>query len=171
MITIDEHRARILAATPRMPVHTLPLAEALGHVLAESPLTRWPTPLFDNSAMDGYAVRSEDAAVGAVLRVVADLPAGSADDPPLGAGEAARIMTGAPAPTDADAIVPLEHTDLGVAIRQTPPETISILRRPEKGAHIRRQGEDAPAGSRAVDEGTLLEPWQLSAIASAGYDD
>ncbi len=171
MITIDEHRARILAATPRMPVHTLPLAEALGHVLAESLLTRWPTPLFDNSAMDGYAVRSEDAAVGAVLRVVADLPAGSADDPPLGAGEAARIMTGAPAPTDADAIVPLEHTDLGVAIRQTPPETISILRRPEKGAHIRRQGEDAPAGSRAVDEGTLLEPWQLSAIASAGYDD
>lgn len=170
MITVDEHRSRILAAAQPLPAVRRTLADALGAVSAEDIISRWPTPLFDNSAMDGYAVRRDEAGAGARLRVIADVAAGSADDPEIGAGEAARIMTGAPMPTDADAIVPLEDTDLGIAVSDEAPATITVLRQPRLGAHIRRQGEDAPTGTLAVGAGTILGAWQLSAIASAGYD-
>ncbi|MGO2683550.1 MAG: molybdopterin molybdotransferase MoeA [Microbacterium sp.] len=170
MITIDEHRARILRAAGRLPAVDSNLAEAQGLVLAADVLGRWPTPLFDNSAMDGYAVRAADAAAGATLRIVADVAAGSDEDPALAPGEAARIMTGAALPSDADAVVPLEQTDLGTETHDVAPEQITVLAAPERGAHIRYRGEDAPAGALAVTAGTVLGPWQLSAIASAGYE-
>ncbi|GAB3804201.1 molybdopterin molybdotransferase MoeA [Humibacter antri] len=170
MITIEEHRARVLAAAHPLPTERTPLARALGLVLAEPVHTRWPVPLFDNSAMDGYAVRRADASPGARLRVVADVPAGSEFDPPLRAGEAARIMTGAPVPTDADAIVPLEHTDLGTAITASAPEWVVVTTQPSPGAHIRHIGGDSPAGAVSVPAGAELGPWQLSSIASAGHD-
>ncbi len=170
MITIDEHRARILHAAGRLPAVESALTDARGLVLAADVVSRWPTPLFDNSAMDGYAVRAADAVAGATLRIVADVAAGSDEDPMLGEGDAARIMTGAAIPSDADAVVPLEHTDLGTAIRAVAPEQITVLVAPEPGAHIRRLGEDAPAGSLAVVAGTPLGPWQLSAIASSGFE-
>ncbi|AUH68185.1 MULTISPECIES: molybdopterin molybdotransferase MoeA [Gordonia] len=170
MITVDEHRSRIQTTVSRLPATILSIHSAAGLVLAEDVTNRWPVPLFDNSAMDGYAVRRVDAAVGATLKVVADVPAGSPDDPPIGAGEAVRIMTGAPVPTDADAIVPLEHTDLGTEILATPPDSVTVTVEPKPHAHIRRSGEDAPAGAVAVSAGTVLGPWQVSAIASAGHD-
>lgn len=170
MITIEEHRARILHAAGRLPAMETALGDARGLVLAADVVSRWPTPLFDNSAMDGYAVRAADATTGAVLRVVADVAAGSDEDPALGQGEAARIMTGAAIPSDADAVVPLEHTDLGTAIRAVAPERIAVLVAPKPGAHFRRRGEDAPEGTVAASSGTPLGPWQLSAIASAGYE-
>lgn len=170
MITIDQHLARILQAAGRLPVVERSLAAAHGLVLAADVISRWPTPLFDNSAMDGYAVRAVDATVGAVLRIIADVAAGSDEDPELGQGDAARIMTGAAIPSDADAVVPLEHTDLGTEIRAVAPEQISVIVAPERGAHIRRHGEDAPSGALAVASGTVLGAWQLSAIASAGYE-
>lgn len=170
MITIDEHLERILRAASRLPAVERRLAEAHGLVLAADVISRLPAPLFDNSAMDGYAVRAAEATTGAVLRVVADVPAGSDEDPALGPGEAARIMTGAAVPSGADAVVPLEHTDLGTAITATPPAQICVLVAPEPGAHIRHRAEDAPVGTLAVTSGTALGPWQLSAIASAGYD-
>ncbi|EGD55134.1 gephyrin-like molybdotransferase Glp [Gordonia neofelifaecis] len=170
MITIDEHRARILASVSRSTATERSVHRSAGFVLADDVVSRWPVPLFDNSAMDGYAVRRADAVEGAILRVVADVPAGCADDPSFGPGEAVRIMTGAPVPADADAIVPLEHTDLGTEVRATPPESITVTVAPKPHAHIRRAGEDAAAGSVAVRAGTVLGPWQLSAIASAGHD-
>jgi molybdopterin molybdotransferase len=170
VISADAHRARILAAARPLPVVSVALSDAQGLVLAETVGTRWPVPLFDNSAMDGYAVRRSDARDGARLRVVADVPAGSDLDPRLGAGEAARIMTGAPVPSDADAIVPLEQTDLGTAIGATPPPWVVVTSQPTPGAHIRRAGEDAAVGAIAVPAGVELGPWQLSSIASAGYD-
>ncbi|SEB88650.1 molybdopterin molybdotransferase [Paramicrobacterium humi] len=170
MIPIQQHRDRILAAATELPTERVPLADALGLVLAEQVVSRFAVPLFDNSAMDGYAVRRADAAEGARLRVVADVPAGSALDPALGAGEAARIMTGAPVPSDADAIVPLEATDLGTAISTAPPEWIIVTAEPKPGAHIRHAAEDSPAGTVTVEAGTKLGAWQLSAIASAGHD-
>lgn len=170
LISIDDHRERILAAAQVLPVETVPLADALGLVLADDVITRWPVPLFDNSAMDGYAVHAADATPGARLRIVGDVPAGSSDDPAFGEGEAVRIMTGAPVPTDADAIVPLEHTDLGTAISETPPTEITVTEQPRPAAHIRQRGEDAEAGALCVAAGTELGPWQLSSIASAGYD-
>lgn len=170
MITVEAHRARILAAVRPSPIESVPLSDALGLVLARPVNTRWPVPPFDNSAMDGYAVRRSDARDGARLRVVADVPAGSGLDPSLGVGEAARIMTGAPVPTDADAIVPLEQTDLGTAIGADAPEWVIVTAQPAPGAHIRRTGEDARADAVAVPAGTELGPWQLSSIASSGHD-
>ncbi|MGO4455562.1 molybdopterin molybdotransferase MoeA [Arthrobacter sp. RAF14] len=168
MITVEEHRSRVLASAGALPPVRVPLAAARGLVLAENVLNRWPIPLFDNSAMDGYAVRLFDATEGSRLRVVTDLPAGTELDPPLGPGEAARIMTGAPVPGDADAVVPLEQTDLGTAVGPTPPEWITVLQQAAPGAHIRRAGEESEAGSVAVPSGTVLGPLQLSALASAG---
>lgn len=170
MISIDDHLRRIREAARPLPTEERVLADALGAVLAQDVLTRWPVPLFDNSAMDGYAVRHSDATVGVQLRVVGDVPAGSAEDPAFGAGEAVRIMTGAPVPSAADAIVPLEDTDLGTAVRPVAPEAITVVRSPAAGAHIRRRGDDAAENTVAVAAGSPLGPWQLSSIASAGHE-
>ncbi|WP_285727196.1 gephyrin-like molybdotransferase Glp [Psychromicrobium xiongbiense] len=170
MITPGEHLSRILAAAQPLPAQRLPLTQARGLVTAREVTSRWPIPLFDNSAMDGYAVRRADAVPGARLRLVADLPAGTDADPHLGPGEAARIMTGAPVPGDADAIVPLEQTELGTTVEAGMPKSITVLTAPAPGAHIRRQGEDAPAGTVTVPAGIELGPWQLSSVASAGHD-
>lgn len=170
MITIDEHHRRIRDAVAPLAAETLPLSAARGRALATDVRSRWPLPLFDASAMDGYAVRQADAGEGAVLRVIADLPAGSAGDPQLGPGDAARIMTGAPVPSSADAIVPLEHTDLGTTVRSTAPERVTVLTAPARGAHIRRAGEDRKVGDVVVEAGVELGGWQLSAIASCGHD-
>lgn len=169
LISMEEHRARILRAVRPSAPEPVPLDDALGLALAADIANRWPVPLFDNSAMDGYAVRRSDAEAGAVLRVVADVPAGSDLDPALARGEAARIMTGAAMPTDADAVVPLEDTDLGVGLTDLP-ERITVTRTPEPSAFVRRRGADAAAGSVVVAAGTELGPWQLSAIAAAGHD-
>ena len=150
MITVDEHRSRILDAVPPLPAVAHLHTDATGLVLAEDVVNRWPVPLFHNSGMDGYAVHRADATVGATLRVVGDVPAGSPDDPPMGPGEAIRIMTGAAVPTAADAVVPLEHTDLGTEVRAEAPESIVITTEPKDGANIRRAGEDMAAGSVVV---------------------
>jgi molybdopterin molybdotransferase len=140
------------------------LDEAGGMVLAEDVRADGPLPRWDNSAMDGYAVRSTDVATATgaapvVLRVVADLPAGSSDAPLLAPGTAARIMTGAPVPPGADAVVPVEVTDAGTV-------AVEIRRAAPVGAHVRRAGEDAVAGDLVVAAGTLLGPAHVSALAS-----
>lgn len=169
MISIEAHRDRILAAAQPLPPTKVHLDDAFGLVLAEDVATRWPVPLFDNSAMDGYAVRAADAHVGARLKVTADVPAGSAADPRIREGEAVRIMTGAPVPSDADAIVPVEHTEHAAFGAEISSEGIVITREPALGAHIRRQGEDSAAGTVVVPAGAVIGPWQLAAIASAGH--
>src|SRR5690606_33523442 len=120
MITVEEHRDRILGAVPTLEATQVPLVAALGRILREPVRSAVDLPLFDNSAMDGFAVRFADVADATAdspvgLEVVADVPAGSADDPAFGLGQAVRIMTGAPVPRDADAIVPFEDTAGGLA--------------------------------------------------------
>ncbi|KEP74792.1 hypothetical protein HR12_04240, partial [Microbacterium sp. SUBG005] len=120
LLTVEEHRARVLAAVTLLPAETVPLAEAAGRTLVEPVVAAHDLPGSDNSSMDGFAVRFSDVAdVDAghpvTLRVTADLPAGTTDDPALAPGEAARIMTGAAVPADADAIVPFEDTAGGLA--------------------------------------------------------
>ena len=105
--------------------------------------------------MDGYAVRLADVAAAAadapvVLDVIADLPAGSAEHVAVGHGQAARIMTGAPIPEGADAVVPVERTDGGTA-------RVAILAAPRPAHHIRRRGEDLHAGDRALGAGVVLD--------------
>lgn len=181
MISWQEHREEILRAAAEVRdsgaagSEELPLAQAHGRVLAADVVNAVDVPLFDNSAMDGFAVRAADAAAGARLEVVGDVPAGSSANPVIGAGQAVRIMTGAAVPDSADAIVPVEDIVAGPpheGIEQTSrtealPQWIEIASKPRPGAHIRRAGEDHRAGSVAVPAGAVLGPWQLAAAASA----
>lgn len=171
MRTVDEQLERVLAQVRRRPAERLPLTAAAGRTLRAPARAASAVPPFDNSAMDGFAVRFADvrdasAEQPVTLRVVADIPAGSALDPPIGAGETARIMTGAPMPADADAVVPFEDTEGGLddSLR-----TAVVLRSPKRpGAHIRRAGVDIAAGGVVLDAGTLLGARQLAALAAAG---
>ena len=174
MQTVEEHLAEILAAVRVLESERMPVAAARGRTLREPLRARVDIPVFDNSAMDGFAVRLADvAAAGADtpvrLRVVADLPAGSPLDPPLGPGEAIRIMTGSAVPTAADAIVPFEDTAGGL---DDSLGEITVLRAPMRaGMHIRRRGEDLVAGDELMSAGIELGPFQLSAAAAAGIPD
>lgn len=164
--SLDEHRAAALALGRPLPAVVVGLADALGLVLAQDVTTDAPLPRWDNSAMDGYAVRAQDVRDASVstpvtLRVVADLPAGSSDRPTVAPGTAARIMTGAPVPAGADAVVPVEDTDAGtVTVQVSAPKAV--------GQHVRRAGEDAAPGDLVVAAGALLGPAHVAAVASVG---
>lgn len=172
--SVDEQLARVLAAARTLPAEMVTLESAGGRTLAAPAIARSAVPPFDNSAMDGFAVRYRDVAAAGPqqpvsLSVVADIPAGSGADPHLAPGSAARIMTGAPVPADADAIVPFEDTAGGLADSLT---TAVVLRAPRRaGAHIRRAGEDIAEGTTVLSAGTLLGPLQLSALAATGIPE
>ena len=171
MRTVEEQLAVVLGAVRTRPAVTRTLDEAIGLTLSEPARAQNPVPVFDNSAMDGFAVRFADVATAsdedpAVLRVVADVPAGSGEDPPLARGAAARIMTGAPVPSAADTVVPFEDTAGGLADSLG---EIHVVRAPRaEGAHMRRAGEDAAVGAVVIEAGTLLGARQLAALASVG---
>ncbi|MDJ0350060.1 gephyrin-like molybdotransferase Glp [Cryobacterium sp. PH29-G1] len=164
--TVVEQLAIVLGSVAPLPAVRVPLDAARGLVLAEDVLTATDTPPFDNSAMDGYAVIRADL-LGAsaqnpiTLPVVADLAAGTAENPRLLPGQVARIMTGAPIPDGADAVVPIEDTDQGT-------DLVAIRQAPVAAAHIRRAGEDAHAGDRVLAAGSVLWPARVAAAASAG---
>jgi molybdopterin molybdotransferase len=163
MISVQEGQARILAQVASVtPPELTPLAGALGRVLAEDIRASLDVPPTDNSAVDGYAVASADiAASGArALEVVADLPAGCLYDAVLGAGQAIRIMTGAPVPAGADTVYPQE-----VVEREGRRLTVGAI---APGANVRRRGEDVSAGTVVIAEGTVLRPQELGVAASLG---
>ncbi|XVX19035.1 molybdopterin molybdotransferase MoeA [Actinomycetota bacterium] len=166
-LSVAAYRDELLRLVTPLPQVEVPLADALGLTLAADLLASESLPRWPASAMDGYAVRYADlegaARDGVTLRVVATVPAGSAEDPPVGPGEATRIMTGAPVPADADTVVPVELTDGGI-------ETVRVLAAPQggEGAHIRRPGEDTSAGLLVSPTGTRLGPHHLSAAAATG---
>jgi molybdopterin molybdotransferase len=170
--TVEEQLARVLDAVRTLDVEQVPIQDAAGRTLAADATAAQDIPLFDNSAMDGFAVRAADVAAASAehpvtLRVVADLPAGVSDDPALGAGEAARIMTGSPAPTAADAIVPFEDTEGGLADSLG---EVRVLRAPASGAFVRRRGADLRTGDPVVHAGERLGAFQLAAAVAAGID-
>jgi molybdopterin molybdotransferase len=169
VITAAEHLDRILARVPVLEVGPLPLADARGRFLAGPVTAAVPVPPWTNSAMDGYAVRFDDLGGASQdspvrLRVVGDLPAGSGDDPAIGAGDAVRIMTGAAVPSSADTVIPLELTDRGT-------EFVQIHQALDRGRHIRKAGEDRTEGERICPAGLELTPESLAAIASAGVGE
>lgn len=161
MRLLSEHLAEAVSLVSPLPIETVPLIEGMNRVLARDVVATLDGPPFDNSAMDGYAVRAADAVAGSVLTVAGDIPAGAGLPAPLAPGTAARIMTGAPVPAGADAVVPVEKTDGGV-------QHVRIDVAPVVGAHVRRRGEDVSAGDVVVPAGVQLGSWQLSAAASAG---
>jgi molybdopterin molybdotransferase len=162
VISVDDYRARVLAGIAALHPTSTPLLDALGLVVADDIRTSRPMPGFDNSSMDGYAVRSSDfagASGDVVLTVIDDLPAGAGAGVTITAGCAARIMTGAPVPAGADCVVPIEQTDGGVS-------TVTVQSIPTAGAYIRRAGEDLQQGSLAVPRGSIVTTRNLALIAS-----
>jgi molybdopterin molybdotransferase len=169
MRSVEEHR-RVVAGliTGRAPV-TLPLADTLGLVLAEDVVASLSLPGFDNSAMDGYAVVSDDIAAATpeqpvLLPVAEDIPAGRTDALTLRPGTAHRIMTGAPLPVGATAVVPVEATDGAI-------DTVSIRASANAGQHIRRAGEDVTAGTTVLRAGQVLTPAALGLAAALGQGE
>ena len=162
MRPVAEHAEAVAALLGPTATETVPLAGALGRVLAEDLVSPYPLPPFSNSAMDGYAVRSADLADAPVeLPVAADIPAGRTDGPALDAGTVHRIMTGAAVPDGADAVVQVEWTDAGT-------ERVRIDRAVADGQNVRVAGEDVTAGQVVLTAGALLGPAQVGLAAAVG---
>jgi molybdopterin molybdotransferase len=166
MRTVDEHRRVVAGLITRRPPVMLPLTEALGLVLAEDVVAPLSLPGFDNSAMDGYAVVADDIAATTSeqpvsLPVAEDIPAGRTDALTLKSGTAHRIMTGAPVPAGATAVVPVEATDGAT-------DTVSIRASATPGQHIRRAGEDVTADTTVLRAGQVLTPAALGLAAALG---
>ncbi|MGW7101202.1 molybdotransferase-like divisome protein Glp [Streptomyces sp. NPDC054883] len=183
--SVDEHLADVLAAVRPLEPIELQLLDAQGCVLVEDVTVPVALPPFDNSSMDGYAVRVADVQGAseeypAVLTVIGDVAAGSGELPTVGPGQAARIMTGAPLPPGAEAVVPVEWTDGGTgggaASGMTPasaaPEgaggEVRVHRAAEARAHVRSRGSDVQAGDLALAAGTVLGPPQIALLAAIG---
>lgn len=168
---VEDQLARVLDAVEVLEAQAVPVRDAAGRTLADPIVAAHDIPLFDNSAMDGFAVRGADVDGASTeqpvaLRVTADLPAGGTADPALGSGEAARIMTGSPVPTDADTIVPFEDTAGGLADSLG---EVRVLRAPARhGAFVRRRGADLRAGDTVVPAGERLGAFQVAAAVAAG---
>ncbi len=173
MYSVIEARERILSHFESTPHESVPLVACSGRVLAVDVTAAHDLPPFDNSSMDGFAIRSADSANAAVqgltLSVVADIPAGSAPKVTLATGQAARIMTGAQLPAGADAVIPVEDTDFHVRdAGTTPPETVSFSRKVTAGENIRPRGMDLHAGDVVLKKGRKLKPQDLGLLAMLG---
>ncbi|MGP4002748.1 molybdotransferase-like divisome protein Glp [Streptomyces sp. 8N706] len=183
--TVEEHLDDILRHIRPLDPIELQLLDAQGCILVEDVTVPFALPPFDNSSMDGYAVRTADVSGAseeypAVLTVIGDVAAGSGELPTVGPGEAARIMTGAPLPPGAEAVVPVEWTDggtgggpaSGMRSAGDAPEgasgEVAVHRGAEAGAHVRTRGSDVSAGELALEAGTVLGPPQIGLLAAIG---
>ncbi|MFD3575428.1 gephyrin-like molybdotransferase Glp [Streptomyces sp. NPDC058644] len=183
--SVSEHLDDILGTVRPLEPIELQLLDAQGCVLVEDVTVPVSLPPFDNSSMDGYAVRVADIAGAseefpAVLTVIGDVAAGQGEQPVVGAGQAARIMTGAPLPPGAEAVVPVEWTDgglgegpvSGMRAHSAAPEGASgevrVHRPAEARAHVRARGSDVQAGDRALTAGTVLGAPQIGLLAAIG---
>jgi molybdopterin molybdotransferase len=177
MISVEEARARILDVVKRLEPVERPIEESLGLVLAEDIVSTLTIPPLDNTAMDGYAVRAADTQGASPdapvrLKVVGQVAAGYLFEGEVQPGMAVRIMTGAPIPAGADAIVPFEETDeepsrvLGTFTRTA--DGVGIFKVARQGANIRRAGEDVAIGSKVLSAGTELNAAQIGVLASLG---
>lgn len=175
LLSVDQARERILSHFQPVTTETLPLAGCSNRVLAQDIAATSDLPPFNNSSMDGFAVRAEDVLDAAAdsprsLRVVADIPAGSHPTISLGSGEAARIMTGAPVPQGADAVVPVEDTSFDNRDAGTPPpDEVQIFKSAKSGANVRPRGMDLRAGEVVLDKGHILKPQDLGLLAMLGF--
>jgi molybdopterin molybdotransferase len=166
VLSVDEYRGRVLHDIDVLAPIELPLSSVHGCVLATDVAAPWPLPSFDNSSMDGYAVIASDLAQAGPdhpveLIVIDDVPAGFRSTETVTLGHAVRIMTGAPMPDGADAVVPVEGTDGGT-------ETVIVTRSVEHGAYVRHAGEDIVAGEVVLSRGTLIGSRQVAILAAVG---
>jgi len=166
MITVQEALDIVLPHIRPLGSEKVSISEALGRVIAEDIYAHRDLPSFDNSAMDGYAVKHADiggASEGhsVLLRVVGELPAGSISTKTVESGQAIRIMTGAPVPRGADTVIPVEETERGDGF-------VAVLRTVPLGEHIRRAGEDVGKGDKVLSVGDAVRPAEVGMLASLG---
>lgn len=174
MISVGEARRYILEHISPLPAEDVFIMDGLKRVLAEDVFAGESVPPFDNSAMDGFAVCAQDT-TGASgdspvpLRLTGTIAAGEAPRVTLSPGAAIRIMTGAPVPPGADAVIRFEDTDEG---EQGSPaqDTVRLFRPVSPGDNIRRAGEDIRAGQKVLSAGTALRPQEIGVLASLGRD-
>jgi len=166
MLSVEEARGRILARIRPLPAETVRITDALGRVTAADVVADYDIPPHANTAMDGYAVRAADT-VGASpdnpvrLRVIADLAAGYVADKEVIPGTAIRIMTGAPIPPGADAVVRFEQTNQDG-------DYVEIMTEVPAGKEVRPAGEDVRAGETVIPQGTILRPQEIGMLAALG---
>ena len=166
ILSVEEARARVLARIRPLEAESIPITEALGRVLAEEIVADYDIPPHANTAMDGYAVRAADT-VGASpdspvrLRVIGELAAGYIADKTVEPGTAIRIMTGAPIPKGADAVVRFEKT-------HHDGDWVEIMTSVSPGKEVRRAGEDVRAGETVIPRGTVLRPQEIGMLAALG---
>ena len=175
MLSVSQAQEQLLAALRVTAPETLKLDAAYGRVLAEDVRADFASPAFANSSMDGFAVRAADLAGANVapqtLDVVGDIPAGRAPAGELAPGQAMRIMTGAPLPKGADAVIPVEDTDVERAGADAPlPARIAVKRALEPGAYVRPEGEDFAEGEQLIPSGTRLGSQHLGLLAMLGRE-
>jgi len=165
--SVEEQQARVMAAAVAPRPVRVPIAESQGLMCAEEVLTEQPLPGFDQAAIDGYAVRSVDVNDGAdgeiVLPVMAVIEAGTRTPSRLQPKQAARVQTGAPMPTLADAVLPLRWTDGGES-------RVRVLRGVRPGAYVRRAGDDVQPGDVAVRAGSIIGAAQVGLLAAVGRE-
>jgi molybdopterin molybdotransferase len=176
MISVEQAQERILSRISPLAAETVGLSHVSGRVLAEAQYSKVALPPFDNSSMDGFAVRYADVA-GATpgnpieLDVIGDMPAGSVFVGRLEARQAVRIMTGAPLPEGADAVIPVEQTDFeGRSPGTATPSRVKVFQAAEQGQFIRPRGQDLRQGELALAAGKHLRPQEVAFLASLGVD-
>lgn len=176
MLSVEEALERILRYFHTLPTESKPLLDALGQTLAEDALANHDIPPLDNSAMDGYAIQAADvrgasADTPVTLRVIGAVAAGELPSQVVTPGATVRIMTGAPVPQGADAIVPFEDTDeterraAGASLNE-----IAVRYAVSVGDDIRPAGQDVERGQIVLQKGALLRPSEIGVLASLGYE-
>ena len=176
MLSVEEALERILRHFAPLESQRTLLLEAIGQVLAEDALATHDIPPLDNSAMDGYALQAADVHGASsdnpvILNVAGVVAAGELPNVAVTPGKAVRIMTGAPVPDGADAVVPFEDTDeMQRRADGTPLTEIAIRYQVSVGDDIRPAGQDVRKGDRVLQAGTMLRPSEIGVLASLGYD-
>lgn len=183
MLTVEEALARVLEATPRLADQRLPVEQAAGRILAEAIVSDIDSPPYDKSVVDGFALRAADVATGLrEFRVTGEITAGDWPRTAVEPGTAIRIMTGAPLPPDADAVVMIEHTDAGQSIqasdkpgpvppseRWAPRSVVRLEERPvTAGQNILRRAASLAFGSVVLEAGRLIRPIEVGLLSEVG---
>jgi molybdopterin molybdotransferase len=178
LLNVDTALEQILSQMSILAHETAALPDSLGRVIAQDITSPIDLPPFDNSAMDGYAICFEDSSHASeqnpvTLSVVMDIPAGTAPTATLHSGQAARIMTGAPVPVGATAVVPVEHTTDNWQKGDSPPlpKSVNIVKSASDGANIRRIGENIQQDATVISNGTVIRPAEIGMLAGIGVTD
>ena len=177
LLSVEQARERIHSHFQPVSIENIPLENCMNRVLAMDIVAADDLPLFDNSSMDGFALRAADSSIATpasplTLNVIADIPAGSTPTISIAPGQAARIMTGAQMPKGADSVIPVEDTDFNDRSAGTaPPKTVTITRPVQEYENVRPRGMDVRTGNIILRSGVRLNAQSIGILAMLGFID